>query len=101
MRTETATPQVPTWTIGDRMAKAREFAKMTQDELADAIGSSRRSIARYEASEVPPKAVMLAYSVVTGVPVWWLQGLDPDSGSSSVSTWCWSIFATESDEVAA
>jgi len=31
---------LPTWTIGDRVRKARQFAGMSRPQLADAIGVS-------------------------------------------------------------
>ena len=70
---------IPAWTVADRMVKAREFVGLNQQEMAERIGVGKRSITRYEASTEPPRAIVLAYSAVTHVPVWWLEyGDNPD-----------------------
>lgn len=63
---------IPAWTIGDRLRKAREVADLTQSELAERIGVSRRSITSYEAGGTPKRPVLLSWSLATGVPVEWL-----------------------------
>lgn len=70
---------VPTWTVGDRLRKAREDAELSQNQLADEIGISRRSVSTYEASASPPKLpVLLAWSFRTHVPMEWIRdGIDP------------------------
>lgn len=40
--------QVPVWTVGDRIRKAREINGWTQEELATASGLSRGTISTYE-----------------------------------------------------
>jgi transcriptional regulator with XRE-family HTH domain len=74
--TETGTA-IPVWTVADRLVKAREFAEMTQQDMADRLNVGRRSITRYEQSDAPPRPIVLAYSAVTGVPVWWIDGEEP------------------------
>ena len=64
---------LPTWTVGDRMVKAREHAGMTQQEMADALGIGRRTITRHETNDSPPRQMLLAYAQVTGVPLWWIE----------------------------
>lgn len=73
---------IPVWTTGDRLTKAREWADLTQEEMANQLGIGRRSVVRYEAREHPPRTVVLAYATATGVPVWWLDGgdIEPDGG---------------------
>lgn len=39
--------------IGDQLRRERARLDMTQDELADAIGASRRSVQRWERGEQP------------------------------------------------
>lgn len=81
---------VPTWTIGDRLAKAREHAGLTQQAMADAMRIGRRSVVRYEQRTDPPRAVVLAYSKVTGVPVWWIEGRDePSTGDGGARSTIW------------
>lgn len=69
---------VPVWTLSDRLVKARHWAGMTQEEMADDLGMHRKTLIRHERSENPPKSFILAYSAVTGVPVAWLLGIDDD-----------------------
>jgi transcriptional regulator with XRE-family HTH domain len=69
--------ELPEWTAGERLVKARSWAGMDQPAIARAIGKGVRSIARYENSDAPPRAIVLAYSAATGVPVWWLDGEAP------------------------
>lgn len=75
-------PPLPVWTTGDRMAKAREFASLTQQEMADLLRIGRRSITRYEQTDTPPRAIVLSYSAITGVPMWWFDDTDPDTPST-------------------
>ena len=64
----------PSWTLGDRLAKARHFAGMNQTELAEALGIGRASITRYEDDRhTPSRAVMIAWASVTNVPLAWLE----------------------------
>ena len=41
--------------LGNRIKQARERIGITQEELADSIGVSRTTIARYELGEIEPK----------------------------------------------
>ncbi len=74
---ETTAPNVPTWTLGDRLRKARELAGMDQDELARRVGISRGTVSNYELGRGvrPPKVVVLrAWANECGVPYGWLVG---------------------------
>lgn len=65
---------VPTWTVGDRLRKAREFAGHNQEHLAATIGIARRSVSAYEADQVTPKRpVLLAWAMACGVDLEWLE----------------------------
>ena len=65
--------RIPSFTIGDRLRKARESAGMSQEELAEDVGISRRSLVRYERDEMIKKSVILLYAMRTGVPVEWIE----------------------------
>ena len=69
---------IPTWTLADRLRKAREDANLTQQELAELTGISHTSIKNYEGGKRTPRVLYLrAWSEATGVPACWL-----DSGQS-------------------
>jgi transcriptional regulator with XRE-family HTH domain len=80
---------IPTWTVGDRLRKARETAGLDQTELADAMGVSRRTVSTYEVGgeEITRKRIVLnAWALATGVSVEWLVGSDgPFDGARSRS----------------
>lgn len=66
--------RIPTWTVGDRLRKARESVEFEQAELAEAIGVSRATVSNYEGGRVAPRKIMLnAWALATGVPVEWLR----------------------------
>ena len=68
------TTQELTLTFGERLAKARRLAGMTQTEMADRLGIGRRSLTRYEDDTMTPnRAICIAWSVVTDVPTEWLE----------------------------
>lgn len=68
---------IPVWTTGDRLTKARDWAGLTQEQMANRLGIGRRSIVRYEAQSDPPRTVVLSYAMATGVPEWWFDGAEP------------------------
>lgn len=68
---------VPEWTQADRLRKAREHAKLHQTELAKLIGTSSRTIGRYEDGIEPKRAVLIAWAVTTGVSQKWLETGQP------------------------
>jgi transcriptional regulator with XRE-family HTH domain len=51
----------PQWTLGDRIRKARREANMTMEELAEAIGMRRESVARWERDETVPNVSRLRH----------------------------------------
>lgn len=68
----------PVWTFGDRLAKARREAGLTQSAIAVRLGRPKSSISAWE-SGVPPRnllRVAAQWAEVTGVPVGWLLGVD-------------------------
>ena len=70
---------VPRFTLGHRLALARENAGMEQSEIADVIGTSRATVSNYERGvSIPGKLVINAWAVTTNVPVEWLKtGVEP------------------------
>lgn len=65
---------LPTWTLADRLIKAREHAGLTQDELATRLGRGKRSIVRYESgTKQPSRPIVIAWAHQTAVPLWWLD----------------------------
>lgn len=87
-------PQVPEFDIHDRCKKAREFAGLEQDELAERIECSRNTVGNYERGDVTKlkKAVIRRWAMACGVDFGWLwEGADPsepggDENGSDVGT---------------
>jgi transcriptional regulator with XRE-family HTH domain len=80
--TESPLPElaVPTWTLSDRMRKAREHAGLKQSELAAEIGIARSSIVNYESgSTTPSRPVLLSWALRCGVDPDWLSGTGPST----------------------
>jgi transcriptional regulator with XRE-family HTH domain len=68
---------IPTWTLGDRLAKAREHAGLSIEEMADVLVRDRSTIGRYENDRNrPPRRVLRRWAEVTGVPLEWIVGGD-------------------------
>src|SRR5690606_14327821 len=68
---------VPTWHVGDRIAKARRHAGISSGELAKAIGVSRFSLSGWEHGRHEPSSPIYIYLIgqATGVDPRWI---DPD-----------------------
>lgn len=65
---------VPEWTVGDRLRKAREQARLSQSDFEVVTGISRRTISAYEGDERSPRRPQLiAWAMATGVPLEWLE----------------------------
>lgn len=65
---------IPTFTLGDRLRKAREVTGMSQVEFAEHIGIGRSTVQSYENGTTAPKQIALrAWAMATGVPFYWLQ----------------------------
>ena len=66
---------IPELDLQLRLYVARRHAGMEQEQLADALGVSPKTIGRYERGETtPPKHLLMAWALATGVNVAWLQG---------------------------
>jgi len=80
--TDTATDRtVPTWTLGDRLRKARKHAHLGSQGMADTLGCHRNTIINWEVDRTTPTIdVIVRWSKATGVPVEWIIGdYDPDA----------------------
>ena len=84
---------LPTWTLGDRLRKARDHAGLSVQEMADDLGVSRTTISKYEHDATGkrgvPRMAILRYADVSGVPVEWIEDGATDSveGASTQNTW--------------
>lgn len=68
----------PTWTLSDRLRKAREDAGLDQEQLASASGLSRATISAAEnGHRVPSRASLAMWALATGVSRSWLAGDPP------------------------
>lgn len=68
--------RIPTWTFGERLAKAREDADLTQEEVAEKFGVGHATIAKWERNKAQPRdifTVVARWSEITGVSEIWLM----------------------------
>lgn len=79
---------IPEWTLADRLRKSREHAGLHQQQLADEIGVSRRSIGKYEDGiTTPRRPVLIAWALRCGVNWEWLTtGTAADKGAPEPPT---------------
>ncbi|WP_396902793.1 helix-turn-helix transcriptional regulator, partial [Mycolicibacterium sp.] len=80
---------IPPSRLHYRLRIAREEAAFEQQELADQIGVSRRTISDAERGKKRPRKILLnAWALATGVPISWLEhgigGWEPPSGDDEV-----------------
>lgn len=71
-------PELPEWTLGDRLRKAREHAGLSREELADILGVKKNSLWNWEADASRPRDLvdlLHKWSKATGVPAQWLLGI--------------------------
>lgn len=79
---------VPTWTLGDRLLRARKSRGLSQAELAEAIGIHQRSISNYEADvTVPNWAIIRAWASECQINLSWLATGDPYADPPGPGTW--------------
>lgn len=75
MAATTSKLEPPTWTLGDRMAKARKTAGIGSTEMGERLGVTRTSVGNWESGRhVPSPIVLRVWAEETGVPLWWLRG---------------------------
>lgn len=66
--------QIPEWTLGERLKKARSLTGETAAQFAVTIGVSPRTINSAETdSRHPRRTVLMAYALATGVDLEWLE----------------------------
>ncbi len=70
---------IPTWTLGDRLRKARETTGLSMGEFAEKVGLSRVTVGNAESGKKKPLEVTLKrWSLATGVSYeWLLNGTTP------------------------
>lgn len=87
MMGDMTTALIPDWTLGDRLAKARETAGVTVQEMADHLAVSRNTVSNYEHGRTRvTRAVVFAYADLTGVSVQWLlTGTVPNADTDAVT----------------
>lgn len=84
---DTVTGVVPTFTLGDRLRKARETAGLEVGQLAEVIGVHRQSISNYESGRTSPRRpVLRMWALVTGVDEAWLSTACTPRDSNSEPT---------------
>jgi transcriptional regulator with XRE-family HTH domain len=72
---------IPTWTRGERMAKARNSAGLDQDQMGELLGVSDKTISSWETEKRQPRnmmKVLKTWAEITDVPLWWLLDLPED-----------------------
>ena len=84
----------PTWTVGDRLRKARENIGLDQAHFAGRSGISRNTINNYEKGHTAPNPIYLErWADVCGVDLDWIvQGEDEvlprlDSNQQPIGLW--------------
>lgn len=72
---------VPTFSVHDRVRKAREHAGLTQTELAERAGMARSGLARIEQGKGDPRrSSLIALAFATGVDLDWLETGETPAG---------------------
>lgn len=77
----------PTWSVGERIRKAREDRGWLQSDLAVHLHVGRATIAAWEGNVNRPNwATFRLLAEATGTPQWWLEGYDvqPTGGVPSL-----------------
>ncbi len=83
-------PRIPAFTVGDRLRKAREAARIPAGVMATDLDVDRSSITRYERATKVKRTIALAYAMRTQVPVeWLLTGETPSGGDGGSGSRLW------------
>jgi transcriptional regulator with XRE-family HTH domain len=73
MTVETSQGVIPTWTVPDKIRKAREYAGLSQQELADRLSVTRTSVINWERGHTRPlRLILRLLAQETGVDEQWL-----------------------------
>lgn len=70
---DTSPNNIPDWTLGDRLRKARRHANLQAIELAERIGVSANTIGNAENDRGVTRRTLVGWSWATGVPIDWLE----------------------------
>ena len=74
---------IPTWTRGDRLAKARRTAGYTGTAMARRLHVHPNTVNNWENDRVEmPYSALIAWSTITGVDVEWLEGDNPTEATA-------------------
>jgi transcriptional regulator with XRE-family HTH domain len=78
------TTVIPTWSVLDRLIKAREVAGFSQSELAHQLGVSLSTVRRIEKGEKPANRMEIyGWGVACGVdPEWIIEGGDASADTA-------------------
>jgi transcriptional regulator with XRE-family HTH domain len=69
---------IPTWTVPDKIRKAREHAGLSQQELADRLSVTRTSVVNWERGHTRPlRLILRLLAAETGVDEQWLSQEGP------------------------
>ena len=73
---------IPTFTLADRLRKAREVTGMDQAEFAERAGLSRTGVSKAERGDgVPRRSTLRLWALASGVPLSWIEtGEAPSPG---------------------
>jgi transcriptional regulator with XRE-family HTH domain len=78
MTVETSQGVIPTWTVPDKIRKAREHAGLSQQELADRLSVTRTSVVNWERGHTRPlRLILRLLAAETGVDEQWLSQEGP------------------------
>ena len=68
------TVKIPTFTLADRLRKARELTGLDQRNFAERTGITRTTVVNYEKGYRTPRIIYIrAWANATGVDVRWLE----------------------------
>ena len=73
---------VPKFTLGDRLAKCRQDAGLTQETMAQILGVSHSTVAKWEADRAQPRSMVVVLTMwadICRVPIQWLMFGDPNT----------------------
>lgn len=78
--------RIPTWTLGDRLRKAREAADLRQEDLAPHLHVARATVASWENDKhAPSYLAIMKWAELTDVPLDWLAEGRTSSDIQSVT----------------
>jgi transcriptional regulator with XRE-family HTH domain len=75
---------IPEFSTADRLRKARQFAGLTPEELAERIGVTPRTVYNYETGKPTRPAALKLWALATGVPFQWIETGEYDPATDSV-----------------